>query len=651
MRPLAATLALLFPVAALADLSNTVTLSVNQALSLDTGVIGTSGDIQFTGTRITPQGQAGVFYFDSLGVWYYGDYLTQSSMPRAGVYLPLSITGALLVVNRVFAVQTNGGNFAKVWITALSPSSVTIEFYTYGASGGGISGPTITAVQNNYSNLFPSQPNYGIAPGTIFIIQGTNLASAATVSSLQSSAAPGLPLSLNGASVSVTVGSVTTHPAFYYATATQLALVLPSSTPVGTGTVSASYNGGTASVPILVVPAALGLDTVSGIGKGLGVATIGATVLNYNNSAAPGQTIVLWGSGLGADAADSDTTFTSTPHAIGAPLQVYVGGLPAVVAYQGASGCPGLNQINVTIPAGVQPGCGVSVVALSGTIASNTVTIPVNPGGACSDPLQGISGSQLVTLGSKASYGGGVVGIFQATTPTGVRAQANFDNNPGVVIGSVGQLSIGNCAVSALTPSTAPSPFPASTPLDAGTLNVTGPYGTQSLPEEQDSASPGQPTGMYLEFLKVAFPDQAGSFTFTGSGGTFPGASVGAFTATLNLSASPVWSNMSSIATVNRAQDLTVTWTVGASNTYAVIGITGSSTDLSTGVGVSFICNAPAAAGQFTVPSYVLNALPAGPGALNLTAQTTPQAFSAAGLDIASVVGSSVVSLDNVPFN
>ena len=34
-------------------------------------------------------------------------------------------------------------------------------------------------------------------------------------------------------------------------------------------------------MPILVVPDALGLDTVSGIGKGLGVATIGATVLNY----------------------------------------------------------------------------------------------------------------------------------------------------------------------------------------------------------------------------------------------------------------------------------------------------------------------------------------------------------------------------------
>ena len=44
---------------------------------------------------------------------------------------------------------------------------------------------------------------------------------------LQSSAAPGLPLTLNGASITVVVNGVTTHPALYYTTPTEIAAVLP----------------------------------------------------------------------------------------------------------------------------------------------------------------------------------------------------------------------------------------------------------------------------------------------------------------------------------------------------------------------------------------------------------------------------------------
>jgi hypothetical protein len=29
--------------------------------------------------------------------------------------------------------------------------------------------PAVTAIQNNYSYLIPGQPNYGIAPGTLFM--------------------------------------------------------------------------------------------------------------------------------------------------------------------------------------------------------------------------------------------------------------------------------------------------------------------------------------------------------------------------------------------------------------------------------------------------------------------------------------------------
>jgi uncharacterized protein (TIGR03437 family) len=60
---------------------------------------------------------------------------------------------------------------------------------------------------------------------------------------LQSSAPPGLPQTLNQTSVSVTVNGVTTTPGLYYTSASAVSAVLPSSTPVGTGTVTVTYNG------------------------------------------------------------------------------------------------------------------------------------------------------------------------------------------------------------------------------------------------------------------------------------------------------------------------------------------------------------------------------------------------------------------------
>lgn len=71
-------------------------------------------------------------------------------------------------------------------------------------------GPTITQILNNSSGTPPGLPNYGIAPSSIFIVTGGDLAGPG-VPVLQSSAAPGLPLTLNGASITVVVNGVTTH--------------------------------------------------------------------------------------------------------------------------------------------------------------------------------------------------------------------------------------------------------------------------------------------------------------------------------------------------------------------------------------------------------------------------------------------------------
>ena len=36
--------------------------------------------------------------------------------------------------------------------------------------------PVVTELQNNYSYIQPGLPNYGISPGSLFIIKGTGLA-------------------------------------------------------------------------------------------------------------------------------------------------------------------------------------------------------------------------------------------------------------------------------------------------------------------------------------------------------------------------------------------------------------------------------------------------------------------------------------------
>jgi uncharacterized protein (TIGR03437 family) len=59
------------------------------------------------------------------------------------------------------------------------------------------------------------------------------------------------------------------------------------------------------------------------------------------------------------------------------PMQVFIGGIAANILYRGRSQYPGVDQIDVAIPTDVSPGCFVSVVAVSGSIVSNTVTIPV----------------------------------------------------------------------------------------------------------------------------------------------------------------------------------------------------------------------------------------------------------------------------------
>ena len=138
-----------------------------------------------------------------------------------------------------------------------------------------------------------------------------------------------------------------------------------------------------------------------------------------------------------------------------------------------------------------------------------------------------------------------------------------------------------------------------------------------------------------------SIPATGGSYVFNGAGGS----QVGKFTATVNFP-NPLltWTNQSAAATVNRSQGLQITWSGGASGTY--VGILGSSANAS-GASATYLCLAPVAAGQFTVPSYVLLSLPSGTGSTSVQSTTNPTLFSASGLDFGAAVGTVQVSVSS----
>jgi hypothetical protein len=255
-------LAFMFPVAVLADLNQTTTLQANTTLNLETGATASSGgDILWNGSTITPQGNATAVLIGDIPF----NLATLSTLTFLPGYSRSPIAASDLRVNNVFAVRTNANRYAKVLVQANSGGSIRLQFTTYGAPPSTSGGPTIIAIQNNSSRIPAGLPNYGIAPSSLFVVAGSGLADPGDPV-LQSSQAPGIPLTLNGASITVVVNGVTTRPGLWYTSPTQIAAVLPAATPVGNGTLTVTYKGATsAPAAIQVVPSAVGINSYNGI--------------------------------------------------------------------------------------------------------------------------------------------------------------------------------------------------------------------------------------------------------------------------------------------------------------------------------------------------------------------------------------------------
>ena len=490
-------------------------------------------------------------------------------------------------------------------------------------------------VLNSASYALQGLPNSGIAQGSIFVVFGTGLGP----STLQKISTFPIQTTLGGTSVQVTSGGTTVDALILYTTATQLAAILPSDTPAGSATLTVTYNGQTSSpADFQVVPSTFGIYSLNQAGNGPGVISDASyKVPALNKSLSSGQTVIIWGTGLGP----------VTGNEAGGPLpgdmstldvKVYVGGQQANLTYRGRSGCcAGLDQIGFVIPSGIT-GCRVPVSVTVGSTVSNFVTIPISANGAaCVDPvLSSISSIDLSKLAAQGTVSFGSVGLerTQSTTtlPAPIGTQTTtidtaFGSFEKVTYTQFNELqspfgvtstSYGSCTVSTFRGNSASIVDPitsSAVSLDAGAaLTVTGPGGTKPVAKTgsgktivYDATLGGGVSPSTPLFLN------AGSYSITAPGGSGTNA-VGAFTANVTLPQPFTWTNASSISTVTRANGQLVKWSGGDPNGSVYIDgfsfLLGTNPNGSDTLGAIFICTAKVSDTQFNIPPNVLLSIP-----------------------------------------
>src|SRR5215471_14263335 len=395
--------------------------------------------------------------------------------------------------------------------------------------------PTISpnGVVNAASYLSHQFSNYGIARGSMFIVFGSALG---PVDLVQATSFP-LPTTdgLAGTRVLISIGGYNATCPMVYSSINQIAAIMPSNAPEGDGSLVVSYqNLASTSVPIRVVRSAFGTFTRNQGGSGPAmvqnfISQIATPPNTLANSAAPGQTVILWGTGLGP--VNGDEATGPLPGALPYLDALYVGGVAASVRYAGRSGCcAGIDQVIFDVPSGVS-GCYVPVAAVTGGVVSNMGTISVaSGGGACDDPLGMRSATVAAAQRSGALRSGQVTVAGMPNNEVDVNATfTTTDANTFLADDSRVNGPLGTCwlTVSRVDLAT----LKTGTGLNAGdSIIVNGPAGTLA------AANVG--SGAY-SMSKPQTTLTQGSYTVSSSGGS----DVAAFSSSLNLAAPAVWSN------------------------------------------------------------------------------------------------------------
>jgi uncharacterized protein (TIGR03437 family) len=344
----------------------------------------------------------------------------------------------------------------------------------------------------------PDHPTtFGLAQGSIFVAFGEHLGP----QELTVGAVPyptQLPSITGGTQVSFqSVESGQTFQAYLiHTSAGQIAGIIPSGIPFGFAEVRVSYNG-MESEPTLVaiVESRIALFTVSQNGQGPGVVqnyeSADSQPLNsLSRAAAPGQHLILWGTGLGA---------IEGPDNISPP----VGNLrdDVVVRFRSVAGIvevpadyagrspefPGVDQINVRIPddGSVGLGCYTRIEIQASNFSSRSVELAVSDTpGSCDHPW-GLSAEKQAELdqGATATFlhlspgSAGFSARFANADPVGIALNLGAPSRAYLMWADApcGGISfIGTPVASPSTPVVVPLP-PGLSAADPGRLFLVGP--------------------------------------------------------------------------------------------------------------------------------------------------------------------------------
>lgn len=507
--------------------------------------------------------------------------------------------------------------------------------------------PTITGVVDAGSYT-PS-----VAQGSVFVVKGTAL------SPTSAGYNPfGFPLPTNSGS---SLGSVsinftpltggTATPAYLIylynvGGVNQLAAILPSTFATGTYNVTVNASGSTSAPFVMqVVQRKPALITADSTGSGLAVIQnyVSASQLDVNrftkgsvggftiSPAYPGQTEIAYLVGTGADPGpDNQASPGYNFLTNGVTAQILVGGMQITPTYLGrVGGGQGYEQVNFVLPANVQTGCTVPFQLIENGIASLPTFIAIAPNASAAACVQpGFTTAQLQAFDNGAATNIGAFTITQLTETVPSfgtikldAAQGGFTKYPGAELSALAAAQAyttlpTGCVVTPINGTQAQVAAGTGIGLDAGTLTLTGPTGSNltNTPFTElnnvyslQIGSEGLPAGIGTGGNGKIVP---GTYSMHGAGGT----GVGPFDAKVNIG-SPLIVTGGLPTAVTRSAGLTLNWTGGGQND--PVEIFGSAYTLSgTGTnavetGAGFVCFTTAGRLTYTVDSSILNQLPA----------------------------------------
>jgi hypothetical protein len=346
--------------------------------------------------------------------------------------------------------------------------------------------------------------------------------------------------------------------------------------------------------------------------------------LPLNSAAAParpGQTVILWGTGLGAGL--NADNIAPQPGDLPVDVEIWVGGKRVTAKrYSGRSPCcAGVDQIAFDLPADTPTGCYVPVQVRTGRqIVSNSASIAVSAdGAACSDSFNPLS--QMFRTGGRIGVVFGnrfnvlLSGPDSQPEHTVEFALASFRRETGgpFAYNALASLPpLGACTVHAV-----PGDFFGGAPLpafraSAAELNAGATLTMGGTTAGRSTYYSSILAGTLATFRTLGLP--LSSFDrplrVQGPGGV----DVPAFSVDLPAAPAIRWPGRTSGRVALRGGGFTVNWE-GGDGPGNVVVIAGVNPNVPENASAVFVCTASPGTRSFGVPPYILQALPASVGA------------------------------------